>query len=89
MSYGNLPIYFLTRIIPSSFDYREFFSRKIKSLAAKLALSQSDLITKAFDAYRESQKKQKVEEMAQIMADEYRDNSELVALTALDSEDSR
>jgi len=65
------------------------YSREIKSLAAELAVSQSELIATAFDAYRQSQKKQKIKEMAQIMANEYRYNSELVALTALDGEDFR
>ena len=65
------------------------YLREIKSLAAELAMSQSELIATAFDAYRQSQKKQKIQEMAQMMADEYCDNSELIALTALDSEDFR
>lgn len=63
------------------------YSGAIKSLAAELALSQSDLIAKAFDAYRESQQRKKVEEIARSMADEYRQNTDLVAFTTLDGED--
>ena len=63
------------------------YSREIKKLAADLELSQSDLITKAFDAYRESQQKKKVEEIARAMVDEYRQNRDLIALTSLDGED--
>ncbi|HAM49419.1 MAG TPA: hypothetical protein DCP92_01475 [Nitrospiraceae bacterium] len=65
------------------------YSREIKKLAADLDLSQSDLIVKALDAYRESRKKKKVEEMARSMVDEYRQNTDLVALTSLDGEDFR
>jgi len=60
---------------------------EIKKLAADMDLSQSDLIAKAFDAYRESQQKKKVAEIARSMVDEYRQNSDLVALTSLDGED--
>jgi hypothetical protein len=63
------------------------YSGEIKKLAAAMALSQSDLIAKAFDAYRESQQKKKVAEIARSMVNEYRKNSALVALTSLDAED--
>jgi hypothetical protein len=63
------------------------YSGKIKALAADLSLSQSDLIAKAFDAYRESQQKKKIAEIARSMVGEYRRNSDLVALTSLDGED--
>jgi hypothetical protein len=65
------------------------YSLEIRKLASDLELSQSDLIVKALDAYRESRKKKKVEEMAFSMVSEYRQNSDLVDLTALDSEDFR
>jgi len=65
------------------------YSREIKKLAADLDLSQSELIVRAFDTYREARKKKKVEEMALSLIDEYRQNTDLVALTALDSEDFR
>ncbi len=63
------------------------YSGEIKKLAADLDLSQSDLIVKAFDTYRESQRKKKVAEIARSMVDEYRQNTDLVALTSLDGED--
>jgi len=63
------------------------YSREIKSLAVELALSQSDLIAKAFDAYRESQQKRNIEKIARSMVDEYRQNANLAALTSLDGED--
>jgi hypothetical protein len=63
------------------------YSGEIKKLAAELALSQSDLIAKAFDAYREAQQKKKISEIARSMVDEYRENSDLVVLTSLDAED--
>ena len=63
------------------------YSRKIKSLATELDLSQSELIAKAFEAYRESQQRKKVEKIAHSMVDEYRQNTDLVALTTLDGED--
>ena len=63
------------------------YSGEIKKLAADLDLSQSDLIAKAFDAYRESQEKKKVLEIARLMVDEYRQNTDLVALISLDGED--
>jgi len=63
------------------------YSRAIKSLATELTLSQSDLMAKAFDAYRESQQRRKIEEIARSMVDEYRQNANLVALTSLDGED--
>ena len=63
------------------------YSGKIKELAADLSLSQSDLIAKAFDAYRESQQKKKIAEIARSMVGEYRQKSDLVALTSLDGED--
>ena len=63
------------------------YSGAIKSLAAELALSQSDLIAKAFDAYQESQQRKKVEKTARSMVDEYRQNTDLLAFTSLDGED--
>ncbi len=63
------------------------YSRANKSLARELALSQSEPITKAFDAYWESQQQKKVEKIARSMVDEYRGNTDLVALTSLDGED--
>ena len=63
------------------------YSREIKSLATELALSQSDLIAKAFDAYRESQQRKKIEKIARSMVDEYRQNANLVAFISLDGED--
>lgn len=65
------------------------YSGAIKSLAAELNLSQSDLLAKAFNVYRELQQKKKVEEIARSMADEYRQNIDLVVFTALDGEDFR
>jgi len=65
------------------------YSGAIKSLAAELDLSQSDLIAKAFNVYRELQQKKKVEEIARSMTDEYRTNTELVVFTSLDGEDFR
>jgi hypothetical protein len=65
------------------------YSKEIKKLAADLDLSQSDVIVKALDAYKESRKKKKVEEMAWSLVDEYRQNPDLVALTSLDGEDFR
>jgi hypothetical protein len=65
------------------------YSGAIKSLAADLDLTQSDLIARAFDVYRETQQRKKVEEIARAMADEYRDNSELTVFTVLDGEDFR
>jgi hypothetical protein len=63
------------------------YSGEIKKLAADLDISQSDLIAKAFDAYRESQQKKKVAEIARSMVNEYRQNTDLIALTSLDAED--
>jgi hypothetical protein len=63
------------------------YSRAIKNLATELALSQSELIVKAFEAYRESQQRKRVEEIARSMVDEYRQNTDLVAFTSLDGED--
>ena len=65
------------------------YSKEIKKLAADLDLSQSDIIVKAFDTYREFRKRKKVEEMALSLVDEYRQNTDLVALTSLDGEDFR
>ena len=65
------------------------YSKEIKKLAADLDLSQSDVIVQALDAYRESRKKKNVEEMARSLVEEYRQNSDLVALTSLDGEDFR
>ncbi|MDA8091916.1 MAG: ribbon-helix-helix protein, CopG family [Nitrospiraceae bacterium] len=65
------------------------YSREIKKLAADLDLSQSDLIVKALDEYRESKRKKKIEEIASSMVGEYRQNTDLTALTALDGEDFR
>jgi hypothetical protein len=63
------------------------YSGEIKKLAADLDLTQSDLIVKAFDAYRESQQKKKVAAIARTMVNEYRQNIDLVDLTSLDGED--
>jgi hypothetical protein len=63
------------------------YSREIKSLATELELSQSELITKAFEAYRESQQRKKIEKIARSMVNEYRLNTDLVSLTTLDGED--
>ena len=65
------------------------YSRAIKSLATELAMSQSELIAKAFEAYRESQQKKTIEKIARSMVGEYRQNTDLVALTSLDGEDFR
>jgi len=62
------------------------YSRAIKRLATELNLSQSDLVAKAFDAYRESQQRKRVEAIARSMVDEYKNDADLVALTALDGE---
>lgn len=63
------------------------YSGEIKKLAADMDLSQSNLIAKAFDAYRESLQKKKIAEIALSMVDEYRHNTDLIALTSLDAED--
>ncbi|MGO9614256.1 MAG: hypothetical protein ACLPX5_14660 [Dissulfurispiraceae bacterium] len=63
------------------------YSRAIKSLATELDLSQSELITQAFDSYWESQQKRQFEKIARSMVDEYRENTDLVTLTSLDGED--
>jgi Ribbon-helix-helix protein, copG family len=63
------------------------YAGEIKKLAADMDLSQSNLIAKAFDAYRESQQKKKIAEIARSMVDEYRHNTDLIALTSLDAED--
>ena len=63
------------------------YSRAIKSLATELAMSQSELIAKAFEAYRESQQRKNVEKIARSTVDEYRQNADLVAVTSLDGED--
>lgn len=63
------------------------YSRAIKNLASELSLSQSQLIARAFEAYREFQQKKKVEKIVRSMVDEYRQNADLVAFTALDGED--
>lgn len=65
------------------------YSDEIKRLAAELDLSQSNLIARAFEAYRESQNRKKTEKIAQSMADEYRQNADLVSLSSLDGEDFR
>jgi hypothetical protein len=63
------------------------YSKAIKSLATELALSQSELIAKAFEAYRESQQRKRVDKIARSMVDEYRKNTDLIAFTYLDGED--
>ena len=63
------------------------YFKEIKSLATELELSQSELITKAFEAYRESQQRKKIEKIARSMVNEYRQNTDLVSLTTLDGED--
>jgi len=63
------------------------YCKEIKSLATELALSQSELIAKAFEDYKASQQRKKVEKKARSMADEYRQNTDLVALATLDGED--
>ena len=63
------------------------YSKAIKSLASELALSQSELIARAFEAYSEVQQKRRLEKIALSMVDEYRRNTDLVALTSLDGED--
>lgn len=63
------------------------YSRAIIGLATELALSQPYLIAKAFDAYRDSQQKKKIEKIARSMVDEYRQNTNLVVLTSLNGED--
>lgn len=63
------------------------YSKEIRMLAAELDLSLSEVIVRAFDAYRESRKREKVEEMALSMVDEYRQNTDLVDITSLDGED--
>ncbi len=63
------------------------YSREIKRLATELALSQSELIAKAFEDYKASQQRKKVEKIARSMVEEYRQNTDLLTLTTLDSED--
>ncbi len=65
------------------------YSREIKKLAADLELSQSDVIVKALDAYRDALKREKVERIARSLVDEYRRNTDLVAMRSLDGEDFR
>jgi hypothetical protein len=65
------------------------YSAEIKSLASELEVSQSELIARAFDAYRQAQQKKRVEKIAQAMVDEYGNNADLVAFTSLDAEDFR
>ncbi len=65
------------------------YSREIKKLAADLELSQSDVIVKALDAYRDARRREEVGRIARSLVDEYRQNADLVAMRSLDGEDFR
>jgi len=64
-------------------------SRGFEEIKNELHVSKSELFKMAFERFLDEYRKKKLAEAARIMAEEYRKNSELVALTALDGEDFR
>ena len=62
-------------------------SMDIEELKKELHVSKSELFKTAFEKFVRDYKKQKLRKAAAMMAEEYRTNRELTALTSLDGED--
>ena len=59
----------------------------LENLKNEVKRSKSDIIKSAIESYIEQQEKIKLKKAIELMANEYENNSQLTALTQLDSEE--
>lgn len=65
------------------------FSKEIEQLQKEMNITKSELFSRAFQRYMQDHRKEKLQKIAESMAEEYRSDNDLTALSALDSEDFR
>jgi metal-responsive CopG/Arc/MetJ family transcriptional regulator len=73
----------LTISLPAS------IAKQIDDLKGELHLPKSEILRQALEQFLISRRKDKIREVADMMATEYAENSDLTAFTALDGEDFR
>jgi len=71
----------ITFSLPSSLN------KTLNSLKKEINRSKSEIIKLAIESYLESQEKIKMQKAVEMMAKEYEEDSDLLELTSLDSED--
>lgn len=62
-------------------------SEEIEELKKELRMSKSEIFKKAFEKFLQEHKRQKLQKIAEMMAEEYKKDKKLTAFTVLDSED--
>ena len=61
-------------------------AKDMKALTRELGISKSEVARRAFDQFLRECRRQKLQQIAEEMAEEYRSNPELTAFTDLDGE---
>ena len=69
-----------------TFSLPHTLNQSLDALKDEVKRSKSEIIKIAIENYIEHQNKQKLKKAVALMADEYENNDDLTALTALDSE---
>lgn len=62
-------------------------AKDMEALTRELGVSKSEVARRAFGRYLRECRRQKLQQIAEAMADEYRSNAELTAFTDLDGEE--
>jgi len=63
--------------------------KEVEELEKKLKMPKSEILSKAFEKYSKDYKAKKLQKIAKMMALEYALDTDLVAMTSLDSEEFR
>ena len=63
--------------------------KEVEELEKKLKMPKSEILSKAFEKYSKGYKAKKLQKIAKMMALEYTSDTNLVAMTSLDSEEFR
>jgi len=61
-------------------------AKDMEALTRELGVSKSEVARRAFEQYLRACRRQKLQQIAEAMAEEYRSNPELTAFTDLDGE---
>lgn len=63
--------------------------KEVEELEKNLKIPKSEILSNAFEKYSRNYKTKKLQKIAKVMALEYTSNTDLVAMTSLDSEEFR
>lgn len=63
--------------------------KEVEELEKNLKIPKSEILSKAFEKYSRNYKTKKLQKIAKMMALEYTSDTDLVAMTSLDSEEFR